>query len=108
MQGRLPRGAQAVVEGPVEAVGVVLDVDVAAAEAIGHACLRVHAEVAIGVAHEPDVGWLGHEYAVREHFHAAGQHEAVGKDRAAIHAAVTVGVLQHDDAAHGIVLACWP
>ena len=93
-----------VVERPVEAVRVVLGIGLATSELIGDELLRVHAQVAVGVVHQPDVGRLRDEHAAVEDLHGSREDEAVREHGALVHHAVGVRVLQHDDAADRIVL----
>jgi hypothetical protein len=88
-----------VVEPPDEAVRVVLGVPLQAAVAVADQRLLVHTQVAVGVAHPPEVRRLAHEHAVGHGLDCARQDELVREDRPAIHLPVVVEVLQDSHAA---------
>jgi len=91
-----------VVDAPEKAVGVALDAGFSAPVPRAHQFLGIHLQVAIGVAHQPDVWRLQNEDAVVEDLHGTRLHEAVGEDCPLVQLPVVVGVLEHDDAPDGI------
>ena len=88
-----------VVEPPEETVRVLLDARLAASVLIGDELLLVHLQVAVGVLHQPHVRRLGDQHAGIEDLQRSGEDQVVGKDRALVHAAVVIGVFEHDDLA---------
>ena len=98
------RGVDPVVHRPEQAVGVAFDGALAPAVAGGDEFLRVHLQIAVVIVHQPDVRRLGDEDAVLEDLHGARHHEPVGKHRAAVHLPVAIGVLEHDNAADGVLI----
>ena len=99
------RHVDAIVEPPQQGIGVHLDVGLAAPVAGGDEVFPVAPEIAIRVAHQPDVRGLAHEHALLEDLHRQRLDQAVGEHRAPVHGAIAVRVLEHDDAADGLVLA---
>ena len=99
------RHVDAIVEPPQQGVGVHLDVGLAASIGCGDEVFPVTPEIAIRVAHQPDVRGLAHEHALLENLHRQRLDQAVGEHRAPVHDAIAVRVLEHDDAADGLVLA---
>jgi hypothetical protein len=83
----------------MEIVRVLLDSGLAPPVLRGHQLLRVHPQVAVGVAHQPDIRRLPDERAAIEHLQRSGEDQPVGEDRAFVHHAVVVRVLEHHDAA---------
>ena len=100
----LPGRIHPVVARPIEPVGVVLRVPIPPSELIGDQRLRIRAQIAVGVAHEPDVRRLADQHAMVEHLERPRQDQPVGEHRPLVHPAVAVGILQHDDAADRVVL----
>ena len=70
-----------------------------------HGTFLVALEVAVCVAAKPEVGWLGHEHAAAHERKGAWHNEAVEKHSAFIHAAVAIGILEHDHVARFLQLA---
>ena len=95
-------GVHPVVHRPVEVVGVLLDARLAAAVELGDLLLGVHLQIAVRVLHQPGIRRLADQDPVIEHLERTRQDEAVGEDRALVHHAVPVGVLEHDDLADGL------
>jgi hypothetical protein len=91
-----------VVDRPIEAVAVALDASVPQPVLVRHHFLRVDLQVAVRVAHEPQLAWLADEDPAIEHLERAGQYQPVRKDRALVHHAVVVRVLEHRDVADWI------
>ena len=56
------------------------------------------------IGHQPDVGRLGDQHAAVEDLDRSREHQPIGEDRALVHAAVGIGVFEHDDAADRLVL----
>ena len=102
------RHVDAIVEPPQQGIGVHLDVGLAAPIGCGDKVFPVASEIAIRVAHQPDVRGLAHEHALLEDLHRQRLDQAVGEHRAPVHGAIAVRVLEHDDAADGLVLAGRP
>ena len=100
---RLTGGVHPVVEGPEEPVGIVLRISVEPPVAVGNEFLRVHAQIAIGVAHQPHIRRFRHEDAAVEHLQRSCQHQVIGEHRPLVHPAVAIRVFEDDDAADGVV-----
>ena len=79
-----------VVERPEQAVRVVLDVGVEPPVGVGDELLGVGAQVAVGVAGEPEVGRLADEHAAIEHLQRPRQNQLVEEDRLLVHLPVVV------------------
>ena len=106
--------ALAVARGPVGAVQPVVD---AVAQAVARMlrvagdahpadlCPAVGFQVAVAVLAEPQPGRFEHEHAAFHERERARHREPVEEHRAAVGAPVGVGVLEHDDAAHGVAFA---
>ena len=91
-----------VVERPHQTVGVVLGACLPLAVRVGHQLLGVGAQIAVGVARQPEIRRLGDQHAAVEDLQGARQHEAVEEDRPLVHLPVIVHVFEDDDPAGGI------
>ncbi len=86
----------------MEIVGVFLDPSFATTVPVGHELTRVGVEVAVRVAHQPQVWRLADEHAVFQHLDRPRENETVGEDGSLVHHAVMVRVFEHHDPANRI------
>ncbi len=83
----------------------MLDVGVEPAVGVGDQFLGVGAQVAVGVASQPEVGRFADEHAAIEHLQRSRQYQLVEEDRLLVHLPVVIEIFEDADASERLALA---
>src|SRR5262245_304464 len=97
------RAVHPIVEAIGETVGSVLRI--AGTTIRTNPLLRVRAQVVVSVTAIPEVGRLGDQHAALYNGQRARHDQTVEEDRGTVGAAITVSVLEHDNAAQRVSFA---
>ena len=82
----------------------MLDVRVTAAVLVRDEILRIGLEVAVRVAHQPEIRRLTDEHAVSEHLQRSRKDQPLGEHGPLVHPAIVVRILEHHDPTERLVL----